>query len=189
MPAEDRDRLFERALAQHLRDDASAGNSACLDAEMLAAYYEGVLSEEGTSAAKNHLVSCPRCREIVAQLALMQSSELRNQEDELVAAALLRPKNNQVYEETSAPRVSTRAAKETQSRVAHFPTKKKWLLRWAAPAAAIAAGVLLYVGARDFRPQTKRTEPATEIAENREDNARARDSYAAPGLPPEVPQT
>jgi anti-sigma factor RsiW len=190
MPAEDRDRLFERALAQHLRDDAGGGNSACLDAEMLAAYYEGVLSEGETSAAKNHLVSCPRCREIVAQLAATQSvSELRDQEDELVATALLRPKNDQVYEVASAPRVSTRAAKETESRVAHFPTKKKWLLRWAAPAAAIAAGVLLYVGARDFRSQTKRTEPATQIAENREDNARARDSYAAPGVPQKVPQT
>src|SRR5258708_2818290 len=133
MPAEDRDRLFERALAQHLRDDAGGGNSACLDAEMLAAYYE-------------------------------------------------------VYEEASAPRVSARAPKETESRVAHFPRKKKWLLRWAAPAAAIAAGVLLYVGARDFRSQTKPTEPATQIAENREDNARARDSYAAPGVPQKVPQ-
>jgi Photosynthesis system II assembly factor YCF48/Putative zinc-finger len=190
MPAEDRDRLFERALAQHLRDDAGGGNSACLDAAMLAAYHEGVLSEEETSAAKNHLVSCPRCREIVAQLAATQSvSELRNREDELVAAALLRPKNDEVYEQASAPRVSTRAAKETESRVAHFPTKKKWLLRWAAPAAAIAAGVLLYVGTRDFRSQTKRTEPATQIAENREDNARARDSYAAPGVPQKVPQT
>src|SRR6266853_770701 len=133
MPAEDRDRLFERALAQQLRDDAGGGNSACLDAEMLAAYYEGVLSEQETSAAKNHLVSCPRCREIVAQLAATPSvSELRNQEDELVAAALLRPRNDEVYEEASAPSVSTRAAKETESRVAHFPTKKKWLLRWAA---------------------------------------------------------
>src|SRR6267154_4522417 len=189
MPAEDRDRLFERALAQHLRGDAGGGDSACLDAAMLAAYHEGVLSEEETSAAKNHLVSCPRCREIVAQLAATQSvSELRNREDELVAAAVLRPKNDEVYEEASAPRVSTPAAKETESRVAHFPTKKKWLLRWAAPAAAIAAGVLLYVGARDFRSQTKRTEPATEIAENREDNTRTRDSYAAPGVPQKVPQ-
>jgi hypothetical protein len=189
MPAEDRDRLFERALAQHLRDDAGGGDSACPDAEMLAAYYESALSEEETSAAKNHLVSCPRCREIVAQLAATQSvAELRNQEDELAAGALLRPKNDEVFEEASAPRVSSRAAKETESRVAHFSTKKKWLLRWAAPAAAIAAGVLLYVGARDFRWQTKRTEPATEIAENREDNARARDSYTAPGVPEKVPQ-
>ena len=190
MPAEDRDRLFEKALARHLRDAAGGGDSACLDAEMLAAYYQGVLSEEETSAAKNHLVSCPRCREIVSQLAATQSvSELRNQEDELVAGALLRPKNDEVYEEASAPRVSTRALKESESRVAHFPTKKKWLLRWAAPAAAIAAGVLLYVGARDFRSQTKRTEPATQIAENREDNAVARDSYEPPAAPRAVPLT
>jgi hypothetical protein len=190
MPAEDRDRLFEKALARHLRDAAGGGDSACLDAEMLAAYYQGVLSEEETSAAKNHLVSCPRCREIVSQLAATQSvSELRNQGDELVAGALLRPKNDEVYEAASAPRVSTRALKESESSVAHFPTKKKWLLRWAAPAAAIAAGVLLYVGARDFRSQTKRTEPATQIAENREDNARARDSYVPPAAPQTPPQS
>lgn len=190
MPAEDRDRLFEKALARHLRDAAGGGDSACLDAEMLAAYYQGVLSEEETSAAKNHLVSCPRCREIVSQLAATQSvSELRNQGDELVAGALLRPKNDEVYEAASAPRVSTRALKESESSVAHFPTKKKWLLRWAAPVAAIAAGVLLYVGARDFRSQTKRTEPATQIAENREDNAGARDSYEPPAAPRAVPLT
>jgi len=35
MPAEDRDRLFEKALARHLRDAAGGGDSACLDAEML----------------------------------------------------------------------------------------------------------------------------------------------------------
>jgi hypothetical protein len=191
MPAEDRDRLFERALARHLRDDSGGADSACLDAEMLAAYYEGALSEEEMSSAKNHFVSCPRCQEIAAQLAATQTvSELRNQEDEsTIRGAVSTPKNSEVY--GGAPRASkaTRAPRETESRVAHFPTKKKWLLRWAAPAAAIAAGILLYVGARDFASQkTKRTEPATQIAENREDNAAARDSYAAPAEPQTAPQ-
>ena len=38
MPAEDRDRLFEKALARHLRSDAAAADhSVCPDAERLAA--------------------------------------------------------------------------------------------------------------------------------------------------------
>jgi hypothetical protein len=188
MPAEDRDRLFEKALARHLRGGA---DSACPDAENLAAYYEGALSAEEMSAAKKHFAWCARCQEMLAQLAATQSvSELRNQEDELVAGgAVSRPKRGEVYGEASAPSVAARAPKETESRVTHFPTKKKWLLRWAAPAGAIAAGLLLYLSFRDFRSPAKRAEPATQIAENREDNSNSRDYYAVPGVPRKAPQT
>src|SRR5947207_14327344 len=73
MQGEDRDRRlttgFEKALAQHLRRDASAaGDSACLDPGMLAAYQERQLSTDEMTAAGNHLNSCFRCREILASL-------------------------------------------------------------------------------------------------------------------------
>src|SRR5713101_4924714 len=131
MPAEDRDRLFEKALARHLRGAADGGDSACPDAETLAAYREGTLSVEEISVATKHFTWCARCQEILAQLEATQAlNELRNQEDELVArGAVSRPKNGEVYGEASAPRVATRTPKEKESRVAHFPTKKKWLLR------------------------------------------------------------
>ena len=189
MPAEDRDRLFEKALARHLRGGAG-DDSACPDAETLAAYHEGSLSAEEMSAARKHSAWCARCQEILAQLEATQSvSESRNQEDQLVAAgAVARAKNGEVSREASAPSDATRTRKEAESAVAHFPTKKKWLLRWAAPAGAIAAGLLLYLSFRDFRSPAKHPEPATQIAENREDNARARDSYAPPAAPQEEPQ-
>jgi Photosynthesis system II assembly factor YCF48 len=191
MPTEDRDRLFEKALARHLRGAADGSDSACPDAETLAAYHEGALSVDEMSAAKKHFVSCARCQEILEQLAATQSvSELRNQEDELVTGgAVSRPKNGEVHGAASAPSVATCAPKETESRVAHFPTKKKWLLGWAAPAGAIAAGLLLYVSLRDFRSPAKHAEPATQIAENRADNSNPRDSYAVPGVPQKAPQT
>src|SRR5258705_3381811 len=191
MPAEDRDRLFEKALARHLRGAADGSDSACPDAETLAAYHEGALSVDEMSAAKKHFVSCARCQEILEQLAATQSvSELRYREDELaVGGALLRPKNDEVYGEASVSSATSRAPKETQSRVAHFPTKKKWLMRWAAPAGAIAAGLLLYVSLRDFRSPAKRAEPATQTAENREDDSNLRDYYAVPGVPQKAPQT
>jgi len=170
MSAEDRDRLFEKALARHLRADAGVGDPACLDSEVLAAYYEGALSEEGLSAAKSHLAACPRCQEIVTQLAATETvNELQKHEDQLVVGgAVSQPRND-------------------EGKVAHFPSKKKWLLRWAAPA-AIAAAILLYLGARDFRLQTKRSDPATQVAENREDSATAHDSYMVPAAPQAIPK-
>ena len=190
MPAEDRDRPFEKALARHLRADADAGDSACPDAETLAAYHEGTLSVAETSAGKKHFVWCTRCQEILAQLEATQAvNELRNREDELIAGgAVSRLKNNEAYREASAPSGATSAPKETESRIAHFPTKKKWLLRWVAPAGAIAAGLLLYAGLRDFRSPARHAEPATQIAENREDSAGARDSYLARAEPQAAPQ-
>jgi hypothetical protein len=189
MPAEDGDGLFEKALARHLRGGAG-DDSACPDAETLAAYQEGSLSAEEMSAARKHSTWCARCREILAQLEATQTlSESRNQEDQLVAArALARAKNGEVSREASAPSDATGTPKEAESAVAHFPTKKKWLLRWAAPAGAIAAGLLLYLSFRDFRSPARRAEPTTQIAQNREDNRRARDAYAPPAVPQKVPQ-
>jgi len=190
MPAEDRDRLFEKALARHLRGGAGDDN-VCPDAETLAAYHEGSLSAQEMSTAKKHLAWCARCQKILAQLEPTQSvSESRNQEDQLaVAGAVARAKNGEVSREASAPAVATRGPKETESKVTHFPSKKKWLLRWVAPAGAIAAGLLLYLSFRDFRSPARHAEPATQVAENRDNNPRARDSYAPPAVPQKVPQT
>jgi hypothetical protein len=167
MAAEDRDRLFEKALARHLRDEARPSDFACLDAEMLSAYQEGQLTEEEMSAAKKHLGSCPRCREIAAQLtATGVVSEIQKSENELPIEGLALQRS------------------KDRSNLAHVSGKKKWLLRWAAPVGAIAAGALLYVGIRDFRLQSRRAEPRTQIAENREDNnAPARNPYIAPAPP------
>src|ERR1700746_701620 len=106
MPAEDRDRLFEKALARHLRSGAG-DDYACPDAETLAAYHEGSLSAQEMSAARKHFAGCVRCQEIVAQLEATQSvSESRNQQDQLIAAgAVARAKNAEAHEDASAPNV------------------------------------------------------------------------------------
>lgn len=162
MPGEDRDRLFEKALARQLRADAGAGDSACLDAETLAAYHERSLAPEEMSVAKSHLVSCAHCQEIVKQLEGLQRMD---------EAGMVRPDR----------RIDTRvdtgidARKKPEIAVAHFPAKKKILLRWAAPAGAIAAAVLLWIGMRDFRSQPKSAEPTTQVAENRSEPSRTSD--------------
>jgi len=175
MPSEDRDRMFEKALARHLRSDAAAAaESACLDAELLAAYHERLLSLEEMSAAKDHLVSCARCQEILAQLEATQDvNVLRNREDDLAAAGAAFPvKSSEVVEEADAA-ASLPLPDKKATNVAEFRSKRNSRLRWAAPAGAIAAGLLLWIGLRDYRSQlSKKSEPATQIAENRGDAAR-----------------
>jgi hypothetical protein len=172
MPAEDRDRLFEKALARHLRNDAAArDHSACPDAERLAAYHERLLALEEMSATKNHVVSCVRCQEILAQLEAPQAvNELQNLEENRVAGgALSRGVENEMAKETSAA-VPVAAPGKKRVGVLPFHTKKSSRLRWAAPAGAIAAGLLLWIGIRENRsPISEKSEPAVQIAENRSD--------------------
>jgi len=154
MPAEDRDRLFEKALARHLRSDAAAADhSVCPDAERLAAYHERLLSLEEMSATKNHVVSCARCQEILAQLEAPQAAnELGNREEPLVAGgALSRRVENEIAKETSAA-VPVPSLAKKRADVAPFHVKKSSRLRWAAaPAGAIAAALLLWIGIRENR--------------------------------------
>jgi len=175
MPSEDRDRLFEKALARHLRSEAAAaGESACLDAETLAAYHERLLSSEEMSTAKDHLVSCPRCQEILAQLeATQRVSVFENHRDELLTAGTaVRSKRDDVVEEAYAAAPVPLPDKKA-TKVAEFRSKRNSRLRWAAPAGAIAAGLLLWIGIRDYRPQlSNKSEPAAQIADNRNDAAR-----------------
>jgi Photosynthesis system II assembly factor YCF48 len=185
MSSEDRDGLFEKALARHLRSDAAAAQeSACLDADVLAAYHERLLSSEEMSAAKDHLVSCARCQEILAQLEATQDvNVLQNREDDLVVAGAAFPvKSSEVVEEADAAAPAPlRDQKATN--VAEFRSKRNSRLRWAAPAGAIAAGLLLWIGLRDYRSQlSKKSEPATQIAENRGD---ARRTAPFPAAQPE----
>jgi len=185
MPSEDRDRLFEKALARHLRSDAAAAEeSACLDAEVLAAYHERLLSSEEMSAAKDHLVSCARCQEILAQLEATQDvNVLQNREDNLLVAGAAFPvKSTDVVEEAEAT-APVPLPDQKETKVAEFHSKRNSRLRWAAPAGAIAAGLLLWIGLRDYRSQlSKKSEPATQIAENRGD---ARRTAPFPAAQPE----
>jgi hypothetical protein len=188
MAGEDRDRLFEKALAQHLRaDGAAARASTCLDAETLAAYRERQLSPQEMSAAQEHLVSCLRCQEIVAQLESAKDLDVPNAEHRAVdtrAASAL--KSSGLAEKSSAAVADTKPIAEIQSKgkVANFPTKRNSPLRWAAPAGALAAGLLLWIGMRDFRAQRKPAAEPTQMAENRSEASRdSRENYVAPRTP------
>ena len=70
MPADDRDRQLERALALHLGN--ASPDAACPDPEILAAYHERTLSPEEMADWKDHIALCSRCQEA---LGLIEESE------------------------------------------------------------------------------------------------------------------
>ena len=168
MSAEDRDRQFENALARQLRSDA-AGDSACLDPELLAAYHERMLSPEEMIVRKEHLASCGRCQEILARLEATEHVVApRNVEaDFVVARTSSQPHSGPLLEEESSLLTAPSLAREPKNKIASFPDRKKSLLRWAAPAGAIAAGLLLWIGVREVRAPAKSAVESSEIADNR----------------------
>jgi hypothetical protein len=124
----DRDRNFEKALARHVRassQEASLAMPSCADIEALAAYHEGALSPEQQSLWKTHIQDCPRCQEILAHLQATDTIPLGV------------PQNLEKQKTTAVPVLKPRR-----------PT----LWRWAAPAGAIAAGLLVWITVRENRP-------------------------------------
>ena len=128
--SDDRDRNFEKALARHFRADAQpqafSASPSCADIEALAAYHEGGLSPEQRILWKTHVQGCPHCQEILAQLEVTEAISLD------VAANLEKRKT------TRLPLA--------------FKPRRPALWRWAAPAAAIAAGLLVWITVRENKP-------------------------------------
>jgi len=142
MPLDDRERSFENALARHLRPSGSAG--ACSDAETLASYHEQSLEPGVMASLKAHISECARCQQILAQLQATDEIPL--------AADIASP-------ETAAAKPGVRV----------MPARRPTLWRWAAPAGALAAGLLVWVAVHEnkldrFAKAPTRGDTVTQIA-------------------------
>jgi len=168
---DDRDQLFEKALARHLRGE-DAGESVCLDPETLAAYDEHMLSPEELSVVKSHIVSCARCQEILAHLESTQdvdavaaapgevSSKYASHSARLEFAPEDYPEEVDFDPASSAGRTGASAPPARQliaasAKVTRSAAKKSSSFRWIAPAGALAAGILLLFSVRTFQNQPK----------------------------------
>jgi hypothetical protein len=128
--SDDRDRNFETALARHFRAGAqpetTPASPLCADIEALAAYHEGGLSPEQQVLWKTHIEGCAHCQGILAQLAA-----------------------------TDAIPIDV-ADKSEKQKTAGLPTvlkpRRPTLWRWAAPAGAIAAVLLVWITVRENKP-------------------------------------
>jgi len=163
---EDRDQQFERALARHLRAEG-AGESLCLDPETLAAYHERMLSPEELSSAKSHIVSCTRCQQVLARLETAQEvNEVQQVFNEAPAVASLA---GQVFGASARQPLAESSVDKAANAVVVLPRGKFFTLRWVAPAGAIAAALLIWLGVRDSRVLNKPSSAlATQVAENRQ---------------------
>jgi hypothetical protein len=180
MAHDDRDRSFEKALAQQLRSSAQADaqNAACPDAETLAAYHERELSLEELSSWKTHIAACARCQEILAQLELTDNIPVGAGEEVLTQENILGVRVPEMANAGPGVRELPRAAAASPARVpvsqstaAAAPTvatlpppKAHW--RWTAPLGAIAAGLLVWVVLRENKSLQAPPPPAVEIAAN-----------------------
>ncbi|HTZ49329.1 MAG TPA: YCF48-related protein [Verrucomicrobiae bacterium] len=172
MPADDRERNFERALARHLRSASS--DSSCPDAEILAAYHERSLSLDEMARWKEHIAECARCQDC---LALVEQTEhlaagAWEQERVLFPAEETPQRLSAQFADTAVPRSTLAAAPVSKQDSVPAAIRKAaphlpW--RWVAPLGLAAAAAIVWVGVQELRTQhyAPLQQPAAQIAENR----------------------
>jgi hypothetical protein len=175
MAPDERDRMFDKALARHLRSAAAAGeasdissasalqSSACPDPETLAAYHERSLLPEQLNSLKEHIVACANCQTVLAHLEMTDQISLQVAEEEKVFAHAVAAPAAAVSNPASASSPEARARKSRRLlrfRGARWP--------WLAPAGAIAAGLLVWIALHDnpHSPLPAVSENETKMAKN-----------------------
>jgi hypothetical protein len=180
MALDDRERNFEGALARHLRANRSAKSSAgspasaphdnCADAEILAAYHERLLDAEEMVLRKEHIASCPRCQQVLAQLEATEEIGLDDREECAPRSAAAMAQTPQVHaaRASATPLASAAVAKPST------PTemlRRRSHPRWLVPAGALAAGLLVWIAIHDrIAPRTpfnlakNQSQPAPEFS-------------------------
>ena len=214
MGHEDRERKFEQALARHLRSDgAGARNEAearadvrsepgetelCPDAGTLAAFHEGLLLNEEMNAATEHIGGCSRCQQVLLHLEATDEiplqveieNDLKMREPVVSTGAsdvdyAARQKPSATIE--GQPRPALKAPKDI-SRGRGFKA-----LRWAAPAGAIAAGLLIWFVTHTNRPVNKFRATAqsenVQVAQEQPRNEQLTAPRPLPASPPAEPFT
>jgi len=153
MATDERDAMFEKALARQLRGGASGdlrgATANCPGAEILGAYHERSLTAAEMAECARHIPECARCREILSQLGAT---------DEVSMGTIAEEEAKQARE-LRAPPLAMPAPKQSSRRATRY---------WVAPLGAIAAGLMVWIGVnyqKEAHPNQKAT---TEVAQNRE---------------------
>ena len=157
MARDDRERNFEDALARNLQANlpvkASVGTPAsapalqehCPDAEILAAYHERLLAPDEMSSRKQHIASCVRCQEILAQLEITDEIPLEVDREESVSRNTVAvPEMQRVHAAAASAIPAVQAAVAKSSSPMERP-RRSYTWRWLVPSAALAAGLLIWV--------------------------------------------
>jgi hypothetical protein len=124
-------RLLAEAFESQSKLAGQAKDSACPDAEVLAAYAEQGLAKEEAARWEIHFADCNRCQKIIAVLAA-SGEELTEAEIKQFGSLVA----------TSSARLP--AAGATAATISRRPT----LVRWLAPAVGVAAAVVVWFALR-----------------------------------------
>ena len=203
MSHEDRERKFGQALQRHLRRDAPGarnkadaqagpdevgGGAECLDAATLAAFHEGALSNEEMKATTEHIAECSRCQQILLLLEATDEIPLQIEaEDDLkMGESLLSA--GALHAGTQTPGLAgyAKPALKTPTEISRGRGYKA--LRWAAPAGAIAAGLLIWIVVRDNKLQNTQFENV-QVAKQQSTEERPATPRALPASPASEPAT
>jgi hypothetical protein len=169
MPNDDREQRFDHALARHLPN--ASPDSACPDAEILAAYHERTLSTEEISQWKEHIAGCSRCQEtlaLVEPIDTLPAHEWEHQDElhpvgQLAAARILHLTDGAAQE---APK-PVAAEPPTDIALPVSKTRSRAAWQWLVPVGAIAACVIVWIGAREVHSQHQQQAYETKVAQNR----------------------
>jgi hypothetical protein len=208
MGHDDRERKFEQALQRYLRREApSARNDAdahaaapdkavgaaeCLDAATLSAFREDTLSSSEMVAVKEHLANCSRCQEILMQLEATDEIPLQVESDKDLKMRESVLSTGALYVDYAARQTPSLTvagqpppalkAPQDISRGRGFKA-----LRWAAPAGAIAAGLLVWMVLRDNKVQTLSHFENVQVAQQQPKEERPATLRALPASPASAP--
>jgi Photosynthesis system II assembly factor YCF48 len=181
MPNDDREQRFDQALARHL--PGASPDSSCPDAEILAAYHERTLSTGEMSHWKEHIAACNRCQEtlaLVEQTENLPAAEWEHQNqlpsaEQLAGQPVVRASAAHALE-SAGPSHAPSISAELHDEMNRLHRRPSWRLLVAL--GAIAATVIVWIGAREVRMQHREQAYETQLAQNR---------VTMPPLP--VPQT
>jgi hypothetical protein len=172
MGHEDRERNFEQALARYLRSQSAreleGAADGCPDATMLAAFHERMLSSEEMNFTKAHVAACSRCQEILASLEATDEVEVLD--EEIAAkprASILSTGALYVDYATRQVPVLATAARPASSMKAprDISAGRRATWKWMAPAGALAAGLLVWIVARESKPLSVAPASKIEVAQ------------------------
>ena len=208
MSHEDRERKFEQALQRHLRRDAAgARNEAdaqavpdeavgaveCLDAATLAAFHEGTLAGSEIVVVKEHVANCSQCQKILMQLEATDEIPLPAEagEDLKMRESVLSTGGLYVdYAARQTPNLTVAGQPTPALKAPHDISTGRGFkaLRWAAPAGAIAAGLLIWIVVRDNKVQNTHFENV-QVAQQQPTEERPATLRALPASPALEPAT
>jgi cytoskeletal protein RodZ len=209
MDHEDRERKFEQALRRHLRRDTAAARKEadaradvrsepgetdmCPDAGTLAAFHEGLLLNAEMNATTEHLAGCSRCQHVLLLLEasdeipsqVEMENDFKKREPVLSTGALYVD-----YAARQTPSLTVAGQPTPASKAPHDISRGPGFkaLRWAAPAGAIAAGLLIWIAMRDNKVQNTNFENV-QVAQQQSTEERPATPRALPPSPPPEPAT